>query len=423
MGSDQGHVDQNLRRMAEMDSAMRMSRRRFLRTSAAFGMTATAAGLLAACGAGATAAPTSAPSAAASAAAASAAPASAAGGKIGGKLRFYCWEGFEGTKSDYLTKWRTDNGVELISTFVASPDEMLAKIRTDPGNVDVTTTHVETYYRVYDLLEPIDTTRLANYSKIWPALRSKRWSSFPDGKMYCVPLAWGDAPTIYDPKKWDGPPDTYMALADAKYKGTIASPDDVFMNFWGVSRSIGNANPMYLTQKQLDDVVAAWKKIKPNIVALTPDAMSSIVDLLVRGDASIAPFGGWEPMVQMGKDKGKELAFATPKVDSCFWWVDNYAIPKASTNKDTAYAYIDQCLSGQGNADIANFTASGCTNTDSYALLDASVQGFYPWDAVKVENPPDTSPVMVSMDPPAENAGDIVGIEAWQRAWQEAKLG
>jgi spermidine/putrescine-binding protein len=418
MGRDRDKVDENLLRMAEIDAAMRMSRRKFLRTTAALGMTATAAGLLAACGASATVAPTAAPTGAPSQA-----PASAAGGKIGGKLRFYNWEGFEGTKSEYLTKWRTDNGVELVSTFVASPDEMLAKIRTEPGGVDITTTHVETYYRVYDLLEPIDTGKLTNYSKLFPAFRSKRWSSFPDGKMYCVPLAWGDAPTIYDPAKWDGPPDTYMALADAKFKGTIASPDDVFMNFWGVSRSIGNKNPMYLTQKQLDEVVAAWKKIKTNIVALTPDAMSSIVDLLVRGDASIAPFGGWEPMVQMGKDKGKELAFGTPKVDQCFWWVDNYAIPKASTNKDTAYAYIDQCISAQGNADIANFTASGCTNAESYDLLDATVKGFYPFDAVKVENPADDSPVMISMDPPAETVGDLVGVEAWQRAWQEAKLG
>ena len=399
----------NERIRAELDAALRMSRRRFLRTAGAFGVTAGAFGLLAACGGGAT--PTPAPSKAPTAA------------PVGGKLRFYCWEGFDGKNSEYLAKWETDNGVERIPTYVASPDEMLAKIRTEPGGVDITTTHVETYYRVWDLLEPIDTSKLPNYPKLWPALRSSRWTSFPDGKMYCVPCAWGDSPTIYDPAKWDGPPDTYMELAEAKYKGTIVSPDDVFMNFWGTSRSIGNKDPMYLTQKQLDEVVAAWKKIKPNIVALTPDAMSSIVDLMVRGDASIAPFGGWEPMVGMAKDKGKTLAFGTPKVDQCFWWVDNFAIPKASTNKETAYAWINQAISAQGNADIANFTASGCTCSESYDLLEDTVKGFYPFDAVKVENPPADSPVMVSMDPPAEDEGDIVGVEKWQKAWQEAKLG
>jgi hypothetical protein len=38
-----------------------------------------------------------------------------------------------------------EHNVDYVTTFVGSPDEMLAKIATDPGNVDITTTHVEAY--------------------------------------------------------------------------------------------------------------------------------------------------------------------------------------------------------------------------------------------------------------------------------------
>ncbi len=32
-------------------------------------------------------------------------------------------------------------------------------------------------------------------------------------------------------------------------------------------------------------------------------------------------------------------------------------------------------------------------------------------------------PIAISLDPPVETDGQIVGIAEWKRAWQEAKLG
>ena len=180
---------------------------------------------------------------------------------------------------------------------------------------------------------------------------------------------------------------------------------------------------MYLTQAQLDDVVKAFKEVKKNVVAIVGGGLSDLMDMVVRGDASMISFQGWQPQVKMARDKGKELKFAEPTETPGFWWVDNYAIPAQSPNKDTTYAMINAMISPEGAAGIATAGASGTPQSKAHDLVDPEVRGWYPYEVVQNPDLPKDHPISISLDPPAEAEGDIVGIAEWKRAWQEAKLG
>ena len=345
---------------------------------------------------------------------------------VAGKLRYVGWEGADAIASDYMKEFRTKNNIDYTYTYVGSPDETIAKVSTDPGTVDLADAHVEMFQVAYEagLLDPIDLTRLSNYETVYPGFKTDRWV-FPDGKHYCVPTMWGDSPVVYDPAKWpDGPPPKiYPDLADPKYRGALVTSDDPYMNLFNVSQSLGNPDPIYITQAQLDECVKAFKEIKKNIVAITPGALSDIVDLLVRGDATMCVFSGWEAMVPAAAEKGKELKFATPAVDKGYWWIDNFAIPKAAVNKDAAYAFINELISARGNAALADGSASGGTQSKSWDYFDPKIRGWYPYDQVKVANPPKDHPINLSMDPPPKTTDKgIVGIAEWKRAWQECKM-
>jgi len=402
-------LDPDLLKRADLYEAAKMSRRRFLYGAAAVGLTAAAAPLLAACGGTASPAPvTAGPSA-----------------KIGGKVSFVGWEGFDGTNVPYLQKFRADNSIEYVTTFVGSPDDMLAKIATDPGNVDITTTHVEAYMPAYKagLLEPLDMARLPNFETFYPVFKGSHWV-YPDGKRYAVPALWGNSPIVYDPEVWDGVPDRfYPDLADPKYKGHLVIMDDPYTNLFDISQALGHKDPMFLTQAQLDEVVKAFKEVKKNVVAIVGGGLSDLMDLVVRGDASMIPFQGWQPQVKMAREKGKELKFAEPKETPGFWWVDNYAIPKASKNKDTVYALVNAMISAEGAAGIAVAGASGTPQSKAHDLIEQEVRDWYPYEVVQNPDLPKDHPISISLDPPAEAEGDIMGIAEWKRAWQEAKLG
>ena len=359
MGRGWDARDPRVTNYLEVVAAARMSRRRFLKTATAVGIASAAGSALAACGAGT-------PAASPSAGGGAAGTPTASPGAGGGATVFYVgWEGEDGSQVDYLNSWRTANSIELNTTFAASPDEMLAKIATDPAHCDITTTHIEAYAAAIEagLLEPLDVAKLPNFETLFPPFKGDHWLS-ADGNRYCIPAAWGDSPIVYDPAKWDSVPDRfYPDLADPKYSGQLIIMDDPYTNLFDVAQALGHPDPCYLTQQDLDDVVRAFKEIKKNVVAIAAGSLNDLVDPVVRGDASMIPFQGWEPMINMGKDKGKELAFATPKVNPGFWWVDCYGITKASEHKDAVYAYVNQLISPEGNAGAINFNASGCTQS------------------------------------------------------------
>ena len=213
--TERSDLDPNLLRRWELYEAAKMSRRRFLYGVAAVGLTAVAAPLVAACGGSASPAGSGGPAGSAA---------------IGGKVYFVGWEGFEGASVPYLQKFRQDNNIDQANTFVGSPDDMLAKIATDPAHTNITTTHVEAYMPAYKagLLEPLDMTRLPNFATYYPVFQGSHWV-YPDGKRYAVPALWGNSPVVYDPTVWDSVPTRfYPDLADAKYKGHLVIMDDPY---------------------------------------------------------------------------------------------------------------------------------------------------------------------------------------------------
>jgi putative spermidine/putrescine transport system substrate-binding protein/spermidine/putrescine transport system substrate-binding protein len=146
-------------------------------------------------------------------------------------------------------------------------------------------------------------SRLPNFDTFFPVFKGPHWI-FPDGERYAVPALWGNSPIVYDPKKWDAVPDRfYPDLADPKYKGQLVVMDDPYTNLFDISQALGHKDPMYLTQAELDDVVKAFKEVKKNIVAIVGGGLSDLIDLVVRGDASMIPFQGWQPQVVMARDK------------------------------------------------------------------------------------------------------------------------
>jgi spermidine/putrescine-binding protein len=98
-------------------------------------------------------------------------------------------------------------------------------------------------------------------------------------------------------------------------------------------------------------------------------------------------------------------------------------MPKQSTNKETTYALINAMISPEGAAGIDTASASGTGQSKAYDLIEKEVRDWYPYEVVQNPNLPKDHPIAISLDPPVETEGEIVGIAEWTRAWQEAKLG
>ena len=233
------------------------------------------------------------------------------------------------------------------ATFQSSADEALTKFQTGGrGAMDIIASNKDFVRAVLasdvEFLQPLDMRRIPNAAGLFPAFKNAPWTT-RRGQTFAIPLIWGDEPCIYNPKKWDGMPPKYTDFADPKYKGELVFLNDPFSNIWLFATSTRMPQPNRLTQKQLDEVVAAMLTVKPNIVAFGA-SLGDMVDIMIRGDASIG-IGGWAFQTIIAARKGVELVSASPALDGTFFWCDAYSIALDAPNPDNAYAFINFMMS------------------------------------------------------------------------------
>lgn len=382
------------------------TRRRLLQGMAGIGALVAVTPVLAACG-----------SSGSTASASSAASNTAA--TLGGELNFL---GYPGEDAANVAKsFFEKNGITMNPTYLASPDEALTKFKIGgKGQMDIIANNKDFQRNMLtvgeELYAPLDLSRIPNQAGLFPIFQKGDWI-YQDGKTYGVPLIWGDEPCTFT-SKWDGPPAKYTDFADPKWAGEICMVDDAVANTWLWAKSLGNADPSRLTQAQLDAAIEAMILTKPNIVTFAAN-LGDQADILVRGDASMA-IGGWAYQIVLAKEKGVELKAASPSVDGTFYWSDSYGIAVDAPHVDNAYAFINYMVDPKNNAAIATELGSAVTVAAATDILDPATLALYNYGIV--EDPAGGVLATQVVTPPAKAEGDVVGIEAWLKAWAAFKL-
>jgi len=347
-------------------------------------------------------------------------PASAQDKKLGGPLNFLGWDGEHGgnVAKEFLAK----NNIQMQASFQSAADETLTRFNTGGrGSMDILTPNKDFQRAILgsntELFQPLDMARIPSAQGLFPAFKDAPWLT-RDGKTYGIPMIWGDEPCVYNPAKWDKMPEKYTDFADAKYKGELVLLDDPFGNIWLFATSLGMKEPNRLTAPQLEQVVEAMLKVKPNVVTIGA-SHGDMADVMVRGDASLG-IGGWAYQTLIAKDKGVKLVVGSPSKDGTFFWSDAYALAVDSPNIDNAYAFIDFITLPENNAALAKELGSGCTVEKAFDLIDASVRDIYPYENVRQPGGGILGTQIVV--PPQNPDGDVVGSAAWVEAWQKFKV-
>src|SRR5580692_502787 len=132
------------------------------------------------------------------------------------------------------------------------------------------------------LLEPIDTARLKNWTRISPSLRNLPGISAGPGKVWFVPHYWGNTSVTF---RTDLAPEyvasqSWNILFDPKYKGRISVLDGVDDTVPFIARMIG------VDAYTMSD--ADWVKVQAKLHALIPHLrfVSSDDTALAQGLAS-----------------------------------------------------------------------------------------------------------------------------------------
>lgn len=222
------------------------------------------------------------------------------------------------------------------------------------------------------LLQPIDTTKLKNWSKIPELLRNLPGISAGPNKVWFVPHYWGNTSITY---RTDLAPEyigkeSFNILFDPKYKKRVSVLEGVDDTVPFIARMIG-IDAYAMTPEEWAKVQAKLKELVPQLRFVSSDE-TTLAQGLASGEI-VAAMSYRVTYVTLKAD-GKKVAYMNPP-GGIFTYVCGLVVHKDAKDYDKALALVDSSLSDMAAQYIMTKIGDGPANTKALdAVPDSALE-------------------------------------------------
>jgi spermidine/putrescine transport system substrate-binding protein len=254
------------------------------------------------------------------------------------EIRVLNWKGYGTDETFAVEAFAKKTGNTVVHDYFTSEQEMLTKLRTNPGTYDVVLVNsaFSKQAREEGLIDKIDTSDMPNVADLSPNL-AKNPDLAPGGVVYGVPWVWGVTALGINKDSVMPLPDSLAVLWDPKYKGKVGLRDDGQEAIQFCALAAGqNINDI----KDMDAVKAKLKALMSQIKTLW-SSENDWNQSFASGDFAVSTF--WSGGAGRSISKGQPLAFVIPK-EGAVGWLDSLSIPAASKNKAAARAFVNYMI-------------------------------------------------------------------------------
>ncbi len=322
-----------------------ISRRDFLKLSAASGLAIAGASTLAACG-------------------------TSAAGK--GSFSWLTWS--DHYFAEQLTEADTKYGIKVTPTLFSDNSEAFLKVQQVGGKqIDLVSGDALWVKKYYDegLIDGFDLDSLATAKNLYPIVKQFTfWQA--DGKYLAFPFGYSPVAIAYNPKYVSPAPDSWAVLWDSKYKGKLAMELQPFDVMAQMGKSLGIKDSYNMTTDQIQQAKQQLIALKPSLLKFV-EQNTELVTLMA--DETI-----WLATVNLGMEDrvkdagGPEVKTMIPK-EGTVGWMDGDMLVKGSTNRAVAWNFLDKMETPEWIA--KNFMQYGrpLLNEAAYKLLEQQGNG------------------------------------------------
>ncbi|WP_116134146.1 PotD/PotF family extracellular solute-binding protein [Tropicimonas sp. IMCC34043] len=259
----------------------------------------------------------------------------AAGSATADEIRVLNWQGY-GTDLDWAVEaYAAATGNTVLHEYFTSEQEMLTKLRTNPGAYDVVLINAAFTRQAKDegLIGPIDTTSMTNFENISNGFTTDSELVIEDA-VYGVPWTWGLTSFAINTNAFETAPDTIQVFWDPAHKGRVSIRDDALEAVqFGALATGQNINDV----KDLDSVEKKLNELMPQIRTFW-SSENDWNQYMAADELDLATY--WSGSAARSADMGLPVAFVVPK-EGAVAWLDGLSIPASSTHKDAATQFID----------------------------------------------------------------------------------
>jgi spermidine/putrescine transport system substrate-binding protein len=213
------------------------------------------------------------------------------------------------------------------------------------------------------LFQPLDTSRLSNWSDIMPELWNLE-GNVVDGKPYMAPVDWGRTSMTYrtDLVDLQGQEESWSLLWDERYKGKLAVFASAGDTWWCAAIYAGVDFREISTEENVKKVAKLLRKQRPLIRVYTDDE-TTLEQALASGELVAAMT--WDSSAVKLKGEGIPVTFANPK-EGALTWVCGAMMHKDAPHPDKAYDVVDALLSTEAGKWLIGENGYGHSNAKSF---------------------------------------------------------
>jgi putative spermidine/putrescine transport system substrate-binding protein len=334
-----------------------------------FGMAASAALLIGACGSGAGGSPS--PSMI------------TALGAGEGAVTSLNWAGYVENGStykeyDWVTQFEKESGCKVTAKVFGTSDEAYAAMTATPEQFDVISASGDAAKRLATggYVQPVNVALVPNYADIFPALKDRPWNTF-NGVHYGIPHGRGANLLMWRPDKVTPAPTKWAVMFDPSqpFAGKVSVYDapiyiaDAAVVLMKSKPELGITNPYALDQKQFDAAVALLTVQRPMVSQHWVDYTKQI-EAFAQGDATIGTTWQINANLLRSGDPATEVEAIKPAEGST-GWSDTWMINSKTKHPNCAYMFINHIVSPVTNAAIADYFGEAPANSKSCTLTPA----------------------------------------------------
>lgn len=258
-----------------------------------------------------------------------------AGAANADEIRVLNWQGYGTDLAWAIAAYTEATGNTVVHEYFTSEQEMLTKLRTNPGAYDVVMINSAFVPQAQSegLIEPIEKAKVANLADLDPALVGNEEMN-PTGTLYGVPWTWGVTALAVNSGDFPTPPDSIAVLWDPAWKGKVSIRDDgVEAVQFGALATGQNINQI----TDLDVIKTKLEELLPQITTFW-SSENDWNQFMASGEFAVATY--WSGSAARSISAGLPVTFVVPK-EGALGWLDSLTVPGTSKHKDAAYAFID----------------------------------------------------------------------------------
>jgi len=262
-----------------------------------------------------------------------------AGNAIAADVHVLNWKGYGADEPWAIAAFEKTTGNKVVNDFFNSEQEMLTKLRTNPGLYDVVMINAafNDQATAEGLIQPIDISKISNYADLGQD-KAKSPMLNHDGKVYGVPWVWGLTSLAINDKAFDTPPTSIQVMWDESHKGRVVLRDDALEGIqFGAIATGQNINDI----KDLDVIKAKLASLMPQIRTFW-GAENDWNQMVAANQIDVGTY--WSGSAGRAKKNFKlPVTFVVPQ-EGAVGWLDAFSVPAGSKNVDGALAFINYMI-------------------------------------------------------------------------------